>query len=165
MMEINKLSPGSSDRINVVIMSEKGTKNYCEYDEKSETFMLKKVLHQPFPGFYGIIPQTHHVDAGPLDAIVLSNEHIDQGIVIQTRPIGLIRLSGNIPDYILITVLIDDKTVEKTQDLLTLDEEELDKLKNFLEDLKGKKVQDIFGADRARKSFERAVELYKKEFE
>ena len=164
-MDVKKLEPGLSDKINVFITSEKGSRNYCEFDEKSETFILKKVLSQPFPGSYGFIPKTHHIDAEPLDAIVLTIEKIEQGIVVQVRPIGLIRLRGRIPDDILITVLINDKMLEKMQDLLTLNEEELDELKNFLEELKGKEFQEVFGASHAKKSFERAVELYKREFE
>ena len=164
-MEINKLEPGLSDKINVFITSEKGSRNYCEFDKKSETFILKRVLSQPFPGSYGFIPKTHHIDAEPLDTIVLTVEHVEQGIVVQVRPIGFIRLGGKIPDDVLITVLLNDKRLEKTQDLLTLNEEELEELKNFLEELKGKEFQDFFGASHAKKSFEHAVELYKREFE
>jgi len=165
MMEINKLNPGSSDKINVFITSEKGSRSYCEFDEKSGTFILKKVLSQPFPGSYGFIPKTHHIDAEPLDALVLTIEHLEQGIVVQARPIGLIRLKGTIPDDILITVLINDRMFEKAQDLLTLNEEELEELKNFLEELKGKEFQNFFGPSHAKKSFEHALELYQRAFE
>jgi inorganic pyrophosphatase len=164
-MDIRKLDPGTSERINIFITSEKDSRSYCELDQKSGTFMLKKVLKLPFPGFYGFIPRTHHIDAEPLDALVLSSEPISQGIVVQARPIGIIRLSGNSPDDVLIAVLINDKLFGKTQDLLTLNKEELDKLKNFLEELKGKAFQDMFDAPHSKRSFERAVELYRREFE
>jgi len=164
-MDINKLEPGLPNKINVLITSEKDSRDYCELDEKSETFILKKVLSKPFPGFYGFIPRTHHIDAEPLDVLVLTSEPIKQGIVIQARPIGLIRLRGNVPDDVLIAVLLADKNFENTQNLLSLEKEEIESLKDFLEELKGKEVEGIFEASHARKSVEHAIELYKREFE
>jgi len=164
-MDISKIEPGLPYKVNILITSEKGSRDYCEFDEKSQAFILKKVLSDPFPGFYGFIPKTHHIDGEPLDAIILATEPVNQGIVVQARPIGLIRLRGKIPDDVLITVLLTDKAFEKTQDLLSLNKEELDKLKNFLEELKQKEVEQVFGADHARKAVERAIELYIREFE
>jgi inorganic pyrophosphatase len=164
MMDTNKLEPGSSDKINVFITSEKGSKDYCEFDQRSGAFILRKILSRPFPGFYGFVPRTHNIDAEPLCAIVLTVEKLRQDMVIQARPIGLIRLKGAVPEDVLVTVLINDSFI-KTQDLLTLDEEELEELKNFLEELKGERFQDVFGAEHAIRSFEHSVELYKKEFQ
>jgi inorganic pyrophosphatase len=164
-MDIRKLDTGTSEKINVFITSEKGSRSYCELDQKSGTFMLKKVTRLPFPGFYGYIPRTHHTDGEPLDVMVLTSEPISQGIVVQVRPIGVIRLKGSVPDDILIGVLINDKVYGKTQDLLTLNKEELDKLKNFLEELKGKTFQDTLDVAHSKRSFERASELFKREFE
>ena len=164
-MEINKLEPGLPNKVNVLITSEKDSKDFCEYDEQSETFLLIRVLENTFPGFYGIIPRTHHVDGEPLDVLILTNEPLKQGIVVQARPIGLIRLRGKVPDDILITVLVTDRAFEKTQDLLSLNKEELDKLKNFLEELKEKETEQVLGSAHAKKSVERAIELYKEEFE
>jgi inorganic pyrophosphatase len=164
-MEVEKLGAGSPDRVNVLITSEKDTRSYCELDVKSETFMLKKVLNKPFPGPYGFVPKTHHIDAEPLDVLVLTDVPLKQGMVIQVRPIGLIRLRGNIPDDVLIADLVGDKKSEKAQDLLSLNQEQLEELKNFLEDFKGMKIENIFGAAHAVKSFEKAVELYKRKFE
>jgi inorganic pyrophosphatase len=163
-MDIRKLDPGTSERINVFITSEKDSKSYCELDLKSGTFMLKRVLSQPFPGFYGYVPRTH-LDGKPLDVLVLTSEPISQGIVAKVRPIGMIRLKGRISEDILVAVLINDKVYGKTQDLLTLNKEELDKLKNFLEELKGKAFQDVLDAAHSKRSFERALELFKREFE
>jgi inorganic pyrophosphatase len=164
-MNISKIEPGLPNKVNILITSEKDSRDFCEYDEKSETFVLKKVLSDPFPGGYGFIPKTHHTDGEPLDVIILATEPVRQGIVVQARPIGLIRLRGKIPDDVLIAVLLTDKAFEKTQDLLSLNKEELDKLKNFLEELKEKEVEQVFGADHARKTVEHAIELYKREFE
>lgn len=159
-MDISKIDPGFPNKVNILITSEKGSKDYCVFDEKSEMFILKKVLSEPFPGFYGFVPRTHHVDGEPLDVLVLTSESFKQGIVIQARPIGLIRLRGNIPDDILITMLDTE-----TRDLLSLNKEEIESLKNFLEEFKGKEVENVFGVEHARKAVERSIELYKREFE
>jgi inorganic pyrophosphatase len=160
-MEINKMEPGSPNKINVLITSEKGSRDYCDFDSVSESFVLKKVLANLFPAYYGFIPRTHHIDGEPLDVLVLTNESLRQGIVVQAKPIGLIRLRGKIPDDILVAVL----SSEATEDLLSFEREDLDKLKNFLEELKEKEVENVFGAEHAKKSVEKAIELYRREFE
>jgi inorganic pyrophosphatase len=160
-MEINKVETSSPNKVNVLITSEKNSKDFCEYDEQSETFMLIKVLSNPFPAYYGFIPKTHHIDGEPLDVLVLTDELLRQGIIIQARPVGLIRLRGKIPDDILIAVL----SSEATKDLLSLEREEIEKLKNFLEELKKKEVENVFGSEHAMRSVEKAIELYRREFE
>lgn len=163
-MKLNKLGPGEANRVNVLITSEKDSRDFCEYDEETEMFVLRKVLTDPFPYFYGFIPKTHHI-GGLLNVMVLTNEPIRQGIMVQAKPIGLIRLVGKVPDDVLIAVLLTDKRLEKTQDLLSLDVNEIERLKSFLEELKEKKFEDIFGPVHARKAVENSIELYKREFE
>ncbi|MEM5778426.1 MAG: inorganic diphosphatase [Candidatus Aenigmatarchaeota archaeon] len=158
-MEISKIEPGSQNQFNVLITCEKNSRDYCEYDEKSDAFILKKVLSQSFPGYYGFIPKTHHIDAEPLDVLILTEEPLKQGIVVKVKPIGLIRLRSKIPDDVLIA------TLNETKDLLSLEKETLERLKSFLEELKGKEIEEIFGIEKAKKAVERAIELYKREFE
>lgn len=164
-MEISKLEPGVPNDVNVLITSKKGSRNFCSFDFKSETFNLQRVLSRPFPWSYGFIPKTHHTGGEPLNVIVLASEPIDQGTVVQAKPIGLIRLRGRIPDDVLIAASLTDENIGKTQDLLSLDKEELDKLENFLEELKEKEVEDVFGVKHARKAVENSIKLYKEEFE
>jgi inorganic pyrophosphatase len=164
-MELNKLEPGEPNKVNVLITSEKDSRDFCEYDENSEAFILRKVLTDSFPYFYGFIPKTHHTDGEPLDVLVLTDEPIKQGVMIQARPIGLIRLRGKIQDDILIAILLTDKKFEKIQDLLSIDENEIERLKSFLAELKGKEFENIFGPVHARKAVEHSIELYKREFE
>ena len=58
-MDISKLEPGYANKINVFIECLKDSKDFCEYDKKTEGFILKKVLKYPFPGCYGFVPRTH----------------------------------------------------------------------------------------------------------
>jgi len=164
-MNISKIEPGDARRINVFVECVKGSKDFCEYDNKSGAFVLKKVLDSPFPGCYGFIPRTHHIDAEPLDVLVLINESLEQGIIIQARPIGIVRLKNKLIDDILIAVSAMDKEFEKVNDLLKLEDKTIKEIEGFLVEFKNMEVEDIFGVDHARRSVEHAIELYKREFE
>ncbi len=162
-MDISKIEPGNKDVVNVFITCVKGSKDFYEYDKKTETFILKKVLDIPFPGAYGFIPKTHHIDAKVLDTLVLVSSQVQQGVVLPSRPIGIIRLKGNIPDDVLIAVSISDKNFEQIDDISQI--ENLNNLKEFLEKFKESEVEYVFDAEHAKKSIEIAINLYKKEFE
>ncbi|NIM47355.1 MAG: hypothetical protein GTN40_04345 [Candidatus Aenigmarchaeota archaeon] len=159
-MDISKIEPGGKNTVNVFIKCIKGTKDFYEYDKKTETFMLKKVLEIPFPGAYGFIPKTHHIDAEPLDVLVLVSNQIQQGVVLPARPVGVIRLKGDVPDDVLIAVPISDKSFEQINDISQI--ENLEELKRFLESFKESTVEYVFDAEHAKKSIETAINLYKK---
>jgi len=159
-MDISKIEPGNKSVVNVFIECIKGSKDFYEYDEKTSTFILRKVLDIQFPSCYGFVPKTHHIDAKPLDVLVLVSNQIQQGVVLPARPIGIIRLKGNVPDDVLIAVPISDKSFEQINDISQI--ENLDRLKEFLETFKESKVEYVFDAEHAKKSIETAINLYKK---
>jgi len=164
-MNISKMEPGDARRINVFIECIKGTKNFCKYDDKSGVFVLKKVLNSPFPGCYGFVPRTHHIDAEPLDVLVLTTDPLEEGIIIQAKPIGIVRLRNKLIDDILIAVSVMDKEFENVNDLLKFGDNKIKEIEGFLEDFKNMKVENVFGVEHARRSVEHAIELYKREFE
>jgi inorganic pyrophosphatase len=164
-MNLSKIEPGDSRRVNVFIECVKGSRDFCEYNQKAEVFVLKKVLRYPFPGCYGFVPRTHHIDAELLDVLVLTTDPLQQGIIAQAKPIGIIRLKNKLIDDIIIAVSLADKTFEKVSDLLSLEDKVIKELKGFLEELKGMEVENVFGAEHARRAVEHAIELYKREFE
>jgi len=159
-MDVSKIEPGNMGMVNVFIGCIKTSKDYYEYDEKADTFILKRVLENPFPGAYGFIPKTHHIDAKPLDVLVLTSNQIQQGAVLPARPIGVIRLKGDVPDDVLIAVPISDESFRQINDISQI--ENLDELKKFLETFKGSKVEYVFDAEHAKKSIETAINLYKR---
>lgn len=164
-MDISKLEPGNKERLNVFIKSLKGTKDLYEYDENAEVFVLKKTFNTSFPGNYGIVPKTHHVDAELLEVLVLTDRPLQQGTVLEVRPVGVIRMRGNIPDDVLIAIPVEDKKYERIKDLSQLNEAMIKNLKAFLEEFKNSKVENTFDSERAKRAVERSIELYKKEFE
>lgn len=162
-MDITKIEPGNRDVVNVFITCVKGSKDFYEYDSKTDTFILKRVLNILFPGVYGFVPKTHHIDAEPLDVLVLVSNHIQQGVVLPSRPIGVIRMKGKVPDDIMVAVPISDQSFGKISDVSKLSE--LEEIKSFLEAFKGLKVEFVFDAEHAKRTIENAISLYKREFE
>ena len=103
-MDISRVEPGNEETVNVFTETEKGSKSYYKYDQNSGMFTLKKVLKSAFPGSFGFVPRTHHVDGEAMDVLILVSDSIQQGIIVQARPIGLIRMKGEVPDEVLIAV-------------------------------------------------------------
>jgi inorganic pyrophosphatase len=162
-MNFSKITPGSPEIVNVFIECVKGSKDCYEYDQNTDNFILKGVLDISFPGAYGFVPKTHHTDSMPLDVLVLTTGQAKQGVVWPSRPIGIIRLKGQIPDDVLIAVPISDAKYDKISDIGQIDD--LGEIKAFLESFKKSKVEFVFDADHARKSVQASIKIYKKEFE
>lgn len=161
-MDISKIGPGDKNLVNVFVESVKGSKSYYKYNKKTGIFTLKKIIGIPFPGSYGFIPRTHHIDARPLDVFVMSSDSIQKGTVLQARPVGLIRLRSEIPDDVLIVVPVADKELDNIVDLSNMSKETVDNLKIFLEQFKELEVENVYDSDRAKKAVGRAIELYKR---
>ena len=104
------------EEIFVFVQVSKGSKNFYIWDEETETLSMSQTLEEPFPGNYGIIPNTHHDDAEMLDAIILSEEPIEPGTFVKVKPIGVIRLKGKVNDDIIISVP-SDKEISDVSDL------------------------------------------------
>ncbi len=161
-MDISKIGPGDKNVVNVFVESVKGSKSYYRYDRKTGIFNLKKIIGIPFPGSYGFIPRTHHIDARPLDAFVMSSDSMEKGTIVQSRPIGMIRLRSEIPDDVLVVVPVADKEFENLTDLSNMNKETLDNLKMFLEQFKELQVENVYDSDRAKKAVGRAIELQRR---
>jgi inorganic pyrophosphatase len=161
-MDISELQPGNKDLVNVFVESEKGSKNYYKYDAKKGMFTLKKVLKTPFPGSFGFIPKTHHVDGETLDVLILASDSIEQGIIVEARPIGMIRMKSEIPDDILVAVPIADNEFKDVTDLSKVDNDTMKSLKAFVEEFKEMKVENVFDSEHAENAVRRSIELYRR---
>ncbi|MBN2203124.1 MAG: inorganic diphosphatase [Candidatus Aenigmarchaeota archaeon] len=161
-MDITRLEPGTKDIVNVFIESEKGSKSYYKYDPKTGLFNLNKLLKLPFTGSFGFVPKTHHIDANTMDVIILASDSIKQGIVVQARPIGIVRLKAPIPDEVLIAVSLADGEYKNVKDISDIDEETMKNLKSFLEEFKELKVDNVLDSQHAKNSVRRSIELYQR---
>lgn len=101
------LKPGSSEPevLYAVIEIPKGSRNKYQYDKEIDAFVLDRVLHSSvhYPAEYGTIPQTLWDDGDPMDIIVLMDQPTFPGCVIESRPIGVMKMidSGDSDDKIL----------------------------------------------------------------
>lgn len=158
--------------INVIVEIPKGSQNKYEYDKKHGVVKLDRVLFSPFfyPGEYGIIPQTFAEDGDPMDALVLVTNPTYPGVLIESRPIGMLQMKdgGEMDDKIL-CVAKDDVRFENINDLSDLEKHIPKEIAHFFasyKQLEGKKVE-ILGwknAASAKKAIADGIKLYKKIF-
>lgn len=158
--------------INVIVEIPKGSQNKYEYDKKLNIIKLERVLFSPFhyPGDYGVIPRTLSKDGDALDALVLVTNPTYPGILINVRPVGVLRMkdSGRIDDKIL-CVSNDDPRFKHHVDISDLDEHLLKEIMHFFQvykDLEGKAVKMIGwrNSAEAKKIIMQSIKDYNKKF-
>lgn len=133
--------------INVIVEIPKGQQNKFEYDKAHNLFRLDRVLFSPFhyPGDYGFVPQTLAKDGDPMDALVMISHPTYPGILIEARPIGVLKMvdSGEQDDKIL-CVSNSDIRFEDYMDIDDVKQPILNEIAHFFEvykQLEGKDVQ------------------------
>ncbi len=161
--------PSAPEVVYAVIEIPRGSRNKYEYDKKKEAFTLDRVLYSPFhyPTDYGIIPQTLYDDGDPLDILVLMDQPTFPGCIINTRPIGMMRMldSGDQDDKI-IGVPVDDPMCADIDDIDDVPRHLLDEIAHFFEEYKKLegKITEVLGWENAKKAFEainHSIELYR----
>jgi len=94
MKLLRKLKPFNrkSRNLNVVIDTPKGSRNKYAFDFKINAYKLKTVLPHGtvFPFDFGSIPGTVAEDGDPLDVLVLMDEPVFIGCLIEARLLGVI---------------------------------------------------------------------------
>ncbi|KAB8121738.1 MAG: inorganic pyrophosphatase [Candidatus Phytoplasma cynodontis] len=136
----------NEDKFLVFIEISKGSQNKYELDKETGLLILDRFLSTSFkyPANYGFIPFTYCDDKDPLDVFVLSKEILDPMILVECRPIGLIKMiDNNELDEKIIAVPIKDVFMNSYQDINDIPSSFLLELKHFLmhyKDLEDKKV-------------------------
>jgi inorganic pyrophosphatase len=88
------LGAAAPERVNAVIEIAKGTRTKYEYDVHLGVFRLDRVLYASmfYPTAYGFLPSTLAPDGDPLDVLVLISEPLATGVLVEVRPIGLLKM-------------------------------------------------------------------------
>lgn len=75
-----------------VIESSQGARGKYAYDPEIQAFTLKRLLPpgMSFPLDFGFVPATKAEDGDPLDIMVLHDEPLPMGVVVEVRLIGVI---------------------------------------------------------------------------
>jgi inorganic pyrophosphatase len=93
-MQLDQLPAQSEGKqtFNIVIETTRGSRNKYSYDPERQAFALKKVLPEGlvFPFDFGFIPQTKGEDGDPLDVLVLMDEPVFAGCIVECRLIGVL---------------------------------------------------------------------------
>lgn len=111
--------------VNVIIEIRKGERNKYEFDKKTGRLFLDRVngTMLGYPADYGYIPDTLCEDGDPLDALLIIDESVPHGVVVPSRPIGVLYFEDdNEMDEKLITVPADDVSKDHIKDLADLGE-------------------------------------------
>lgn len=167
-----KIGSNAPEIINVIVEIPQGSQNKYEYDKENNLIKLDRVLFSPlhYPGDYGLIPQTFAEDDDPLDALVLVTNSTYPGVLIEARPIGMLKMvdAGKVDNKIL-CVAENDPRYSEYKDVTDIREHVLKEIAHFFQvykDLEGKKVEIIgwFSVDDAKRVIVKAADVYKQKF-
>jgi inorganic pyrophosphatase len=83
--------------IHVVVESPAGATTKIKHDSQLGVFMLSRPLPlgMSYPHDWGFVPSTFAPDGDPLDALLLSEGTTYPGLIVVSRPIGVLRLEQN----------------------------------------------------------------------
>lgn len=115
MADYNKiLDAGEIDagKVNVVNEIPRGSKLKVEWDRKRAIFVLDRVDPGIFvkPCSYGFIPQTLDEDGDELDALILCDDAIPTGVVVEAKIVGIMNFEdGGEMDHKVVVVPADDR--------------------------------------------------------
>ena len=95
-MDIKKLSAGKKapEEINVFVEIPQGVSVKYELDKDSGFIFVDRFLYTEmnYPFNYGLVPGTLADDGDPVDILVLSSKPVVPGVVIPSRPIGMLEM-------------------------------------------------------------------------
>lgn len=156
--------------INVVVEIPAGSSHKIEWDRKIGVMRLDRVEPKLFakPTNYGFIPQTLDEDGDELDVLLITDDPLPTGIVVEATVLGVMKFvdDGEVDDKI-ITVPSDDRhtgnAIKKLEDLPAQLIRQIEFHFNHYKDLKkpGSTVVDGFeGVDEAKQIIAKAIDRW-----
>ncbi|MGE5706963.1 MAG: inorganic diphosphatase [Bacteroidota bacterium] len=122
------------EEVNAIIEIPKLSRNKYEYDPKTDTFRLDRVLSSPliYTAEYGFVPQTLAGDGDPADILVLMEEPTFPGCVIRARPLGMLLMADEKgEDTKILAVPVRDRRYEGIERLCDLAPHTLKEIEHF----------------------------------
>jgi len=168
------IGPGKNppERLNIIIEIPQGSQNKYELDKENGIFKLDRVLFSAvhYPGDYGIIPGTLARVGDPLDALVLITYPTYPGVLIESRPIGFLRMvdSGKEDDKILAVPVKDTRfsAIENINDIEDAILREIAHFFSIYKQLEGREVEirGWEGVESAHRIINESIEAYGEKF-
>lgn len=123
---------------NVIIETPKGSRNKFKYDEELGLFKLRKVLPlgSTFPFDFGFLPSTRASDGDPLDVLLLMDEPVFPGCLVEARLLGVLEAEQTEQGQTsrndrLIAVAVHSPTHQGMRSLEDLGQNVLDQIEHF----------------------------------
>jgi inorganic pyrophosphatase len=158
-------------QFDVTIEIPKGSRNKFEVDHETGRVRLDRYLYtsMAYPTDYGFIEDTLGEDGDPLDALVLLQEPLFPGVLVEVRPVGMFKMVDEAGgDDKVLCVPAGDHRWDHIEDIGDVPEHQLDVIKHFFTEYKalepGKfvKTADWVGRAEAEAEVQRSVERFKK---
>ncbi len=121
-MSLFDVFPGSKspEFVNAIVEIPKGRRSKFEVDKETGLIKLDRYLYSSshYPGDYGFVPRTLAEDGDALDMLVMVNEPTFSGCLIETRVVGLFRMTDRgANDYKILGVPNTDPLFDEIRDL------------------------------------------------
>ena len=150
----------------------KGSKNKYELDKETGVLVLDRVLGASvqYPANYGFIPKTLADDGDAVDVLVLCQETIPAGCLVETKPIGvMVMLDDGKVDEKIIAVATKDLVYSSYNNLEGLPEHIIFEIEHFFNiykafEIKETTIQGFKGKDVAIETIKNGIERYEKTF-
>ena len=163
----------SPEKFMAVIEIPKGVKNKYEMDKETGLLRLDRVLYTSthYPANYGFIPRTYALDGDPLDVLVICHEEIVPLTLVETYPIGVLKMiDGGEEDEKIIAIPVNDPYLNNYKNITELPTQLLDEIMHFFEvykqlEKKQTSVDKMLGRDEAEAIVEKCINNYKEKFE
>jgi inorganic pyrophosphatase len=142
------IGPGknSPELVNAVVEIPYGSRIKYEIDHITSLVRVDRVLYSPihYPAEYGFIPHTLAPDGDPCDILVLISGATYPGVVIESRPIGLLRMTDDKgQDDKILSVAASDPNYMHVKTLEDLPPHLLRELEHFFLTYKNLESKDV----------------------
>ena len=128
--------PLDPDCIHVVIEIPRGSRNKYEIDHEDGKIYLDRRLFTAttYPADYGYVPNTLAGDGDPLDALVLLEDPVYPGVVVEARPVGVLYMQDEAgEDAKLICVPPKEPRFAHIQDISELTPQLVEEIQHFFD--------------------------------
>ncbi len=156
--------------LNVIIEIPKGSRNKYEIDKKTGFIVLDRVLFSSvhYPCDYGYVPNTLCEDGDPLDVLVVGDDPLFPGTLVEARPLGVLgMIDGGDSDAKIIAVPTANPRYKHIKTIDQLPPHLLEEIEEFFRSYKNleKKAVETTGwqgMDAAQKEINLSLELFSK---
>ena len=154
------------EKFTAIVECPKGSRVKYEVDQETGMNMYDRVVFSPmhYSTNYVLVPQTLWEDGDPLDVLILNEEALVPGCLVECRAIGVLdMIDGGEGDAKVLVVPVEDPRCEHIKEITDVDPHTLKEIKEFFtvyKNLQNKKVEIGEWCDR-----QRALSYIQKSFE